>query len=254
MKRISLVSFQGLLLTQDTADALSILETRAMEHKWQVLVCGPPPGSKEGDPLSLVPAGREIWVKLGHKTQLDPQVALNALWGFAVPLGFTPLLRYPLMGESDMVFHFFGPWRALSDRLLSEGRGHLAWPSVCAAAQCDVGQWKGTREQERFCQAQLHRMGRNCGPVDGVFGPRTVATMETLGLAQSNLQKVVEHLANQVPMQQRPFSRKIGYISVPGQTLSLGATGGIRMIRTPQGATLTIEGPGRLIMDVGDTI
>lgn len=253
MGRIQLVSHKGLLLSSDTVQALTALSAKADANKWWVDLFGPRAGEEDGNPLSLIPAGREVHFRFVRSEvgEPDPQVALNALWGHAVPLGFIPWLRYPLVGPDDHIFHYFGPWVTLYDRLLAEGRGHLAWPSVCAAAQGDVGVWKGDKAEERFIQAQLHRIGRNCGPIDGVIGDRTGEAIESLGLARASFPQVVEHLraAESPPLPDNV--RKVGHVAIPGRQLSVTATGSIRVVKTQQGATLTIDGPGRVLVDVG---
>lgn len=250
--RQSLISFRGFLLTKDTAHAIELLEAKAAELQWKVRLIGPTPGSEEGNPMSLIPAGREIHMVL-EQGDSSKQAALNAMWGCAIPLGFTPKCRYPLATDSESnVFHYFGPWRALHDRILSEGRGHLAWPSVCCAAQCDVGQWKGDRTTERLLQAQLHRVGRNCGPIDGVIGPRTAMAIQSLGLGQVSIKGLLDHLYQLEEGKRASSPRQVGYIALPDRQLAISSTGSVKVARTKQGATLTVDGPGRVLLDIGD--
>lgn len=250
MLRQRLMVHKGLSLTGDTVNALKALEEGA--HKlagWRVQYHKPEPA--EDRALSLLPAGREVWLSLVHpEASPTPQRALEALWGFAVPLGFTPLSRYPLMGHGSNVFHFLGPWTPLYDRLLAEGRGHLAWPSVCCAAQVDIGVWQGDKEQARFIQAQLHRVGLNVGPVDGVVGARTTAAIETLGLQRPSLAAVAVSLQQAEPPAHPSSVRGKGHVVIPGKDLSIVAYGGVTAVRTTHGASLDIRGPGRLIVDI----
>ena len=250
--RQSLISFRGYLLTKDTAKAVEALEVRAAETGWRVRLTGPVPGSHEGDPFSLIPAGREVHLTLTQGDSSE-QSSLNALWGCAVPLGFTPWCRYPLVDEDKAhVFHYFGPWRTLHDRLMSEGRGHLAWPSVCCAAQCDVGQWRGDRTAERLLQAQLHRVGRNCGPIDGILGPRTAMAIQSLSLGQVAVSQLLEHLYRLGEERRPPSPHQVGHVALPNRQLTIAAVGGVKVARTKQGAVLTVDGPGRVILDIGD--
>lgn len=249
----SLISFRGLLLTRDTAHAIELLEAKAGEHGWKVRLVGPTPGSCDGDPISLVPAGRQIHMFL-EQGDSSKQAALNALWGFAVPLGFTPECRYPLShNPSAHVFHYFGPWRALHDRLFAEGRGHLAWPSVCCAAQCAVGQWKGFQTLERTVQALLHCAGRNCGPIDGIIGPRTAAAIQSLGLGHlTSLEDLIHNLEQLEPSQQvASNTHQTGHIALPDRQMVVAATGAVKVVKTKQGAILTVDGPGRVVLDIG---
>ena len=43
--RLSLLSYQGILLTKDTALAIELLKAKAGETGWQVKLEGPAPGS-----------------------------------------------------------------------------------------------------------------------------------------------------------------------------------------------------------------
>ena len=249
--RLSLLSYQGILLTKDTALAIELLKAKAGETGWQVKLEGPAPGSEDGNPLSLVPAGREVHLRLSQGDS-SPQASLNALWGCAVPLGFTPWCRYPIAGEPKAnVLHFFGPWRPLYDRLMSEGRGHLAFPSVCCAAQCDVGMWKGEKVLELTLQAQLHRIGRNCGPLDGTIGPRTAQAIQSLSLGNLSLEQIVEQLCGMGAESPQKSTRQVGHIALPNRQLSVVSTGEIKVARTKQGAILTVDGPGRVVLDIG---
>lgn len=255
MYRQHLFSHRTLALTLDTIEAFKRLELVADEKGWLVDINLPDPmvPPSEG-PLSLHPAGRQVQFRLMKPDEdIDTQRSLNAAWGLAVPLGFTPWNRYPIVGTpGEYVFHYFGPWRALYDRLMSEGRGHLAWPSMCCAAQVDVGAWKSLDVDRRFVQAQLHRVGRNSGPVDGVIGPRTTECIDSLGLKNASFQKAAEHLQKMGSPQEDRKRNQVGHVALPGRDLAVSAFGGIKATRTPQGATLTINGPGRVILDVGE--
>jgi hypothetical protein len=170
-----------------------------------------------------------------------------------VPLGFTPWLRYPVVGDHDMMFHFLGPWKLIYERLIAEGRGHLAWPSVCAAAQTDVGTWKGDKTQERSIQAQLHRVGHNAGPINGIMDTVTIAALDAAGLTGVPMADALKRLCempNALPMKSEQ-GRTQGHIVLPGQQMTVMAYGGIRAVRTTQGAALTVDGPGRLVIDIG---
>jgi len=258
MRRQQLVSYMGLVLTVDTVQALKHLQDRAHEvGGWQVKITGPTPGTRDKDLLSLVPAGREVQMTFEREGS-SYEESLYALWGCAVPLGFTPWMRYPVARDDlevidSMTFHFYGEWAMVLDRLLAEGRGHLAWPSLCCAAQVDVGVWQGDHPVERFVQAQLHRVGAGCGPVDGVVSARTLSVLATLGVTQPELDKAAVLLASRSTPTAPPQERLKGHVAMPGCPLTLHAFGGVKAVRTPQGATLTVDGPGRVVMDIGDT-
>lgn len=246
MFRLKLHTYKGLVVAPDVAEMLRQMENKANEGKWRVKYLPPP---VVDGPLSLVPAGREVQF-LFEKPGATPQEALNAAWGCAVPLGFTPKLRYPLVEEEGCrVFHFFGPWAGLYGCLLAEGRGHLAWPSVCCAAQCDVGEWKGDKEEVRFVQTQLHRLGRNCGPIDGVVGPRTAAAIESLALPRVGLAQVAEHLRVAEPTLV-PSQASKGHLLIQGRELVVAGYGGVKAWSMQHGAGIEVTGPGRLVVDV----
>jgi len=252
MYRQKRINYRGIMITKDTAEALSKVEKHASDLGWQFFILGPHPPHPE-DPRSLIPAGREVHFTLRGAKDASEQQEIDAAWGIAVPLGFTPWLRYPQATAGRTIFHYFGPWRYIYERLLAEGRGHLAWPSVCAAAQCDVGAWKGDHADERFAQAQLHRIGRNCGPVDGVVGPRTREAIESLGLTRAAFPQVLEHLRvaeTSTPLSTGP--QQVGHVALPGYPLQVAAFGEVQATQTPQGATLAVSGPGRVVIDIGD--
>jgi len=237
-------------MTPDMAEAILKLEKASGAAKWKLVLSGPKSGTDEGDPLSLAPAGREVRMSLVRNDVKDPQVALHALWGFAVPLGFTPWLRWPVAGSGDQRFFFLGPWKMVGDRLMAEGRGHLAWPSMCASAQADAGVWKGSDSDKRFVQAQLHRLGKNCGPVDGIIAERTLEAIASLGFGQEPFLKVADRLRALETPAPSPAARKTGHLSLPGWNLVLSAFGGVKAVQGNQGAILTVDGPGRLVVDV----
>jgi hypothetical protein len=67
------------------------------------------------------------------------------------------------------------------------------------------------------------------------------------------MEEVARYLmALEPPTTQRTAERKHGFIAVPDTHAVAVSTGKVALMRTPQGYTLTIEGPGRVILDVGD--
>lgn len=273
MKRTELVAFRRTMVTEDVAEAIRRVELRAAALGGvRLVVQGPTPDrfSWEGvkaDPgptecpayASMRPTGRELQmrVQLVDTSVGTPaerrQREVEILWGLAVPCGFTPWTRYPLAGRCDDVFHFLGPWQVLYDSLLGEGRGELAWPSLCAAAQVDVGRWEGDKALERFVQAQLHRLGVVCGQVDGVVGDRTTSALRGLGLMNGGMTfaEAATRLSRMDPPKGRRAERRRGFISVDGHVAAV-ASGKVALVRNPQGYAMAIDGPGRVIIEVGD--
>jgi len=182
-------------------------------------------------------------------------VRLASLWSVVVPLHFTPWDRDPLPSATEHVFHYLGPWQTLYERLIASGLGEHAWVSACIAAQCDVGVWEGDREVERFVQAQLHRIGQNPGPVDGRIGVQTVAAIQALGrkfIQDLNL-LAVELAQEKTGTLTRSGNRSYGHVVIPERELSVAAFGKVRATGTTNGVALTVDGPGRIIIDIGES-
>jgi len=247
MHRTRLMTYKGMIVTPDVAMALQTLEANASNNgKWRVRYVKTPMAVY--DPASLEPAGRFVRFVL-EKNKASEEESLYAAWGFAVPLGFTPKLRDPLLEPGHDVFHYFGPWQAVYGKMLAEGRGHLAWPSVCCAAQVDVGVWGGEQALARFVQAQLHRLGRNCGPIDGVVGQRTAAAIESLALPRGSLDIVAKHLLSvSDPVKKNAVQR--GHLHLPGHKLVVAGHGGVRSWPMDNGAGFEVSGPGRIVVDI----
>lgn len=199
--------------------------------------------------LSLIPAGRAVRLEPVYEDERALSVQLAALWSAAVPLQFTPHDRNPLPGPTQDRFYYLGPWQVLYDNLMAEGRGHLAWTSVCVAAQVDAGRWRGDRELERFVQAQIHRLGLNCGPLDGRVGERTKGVLQSMGLSPAELKTLARDLASRNRTLPSRDERTIGHLVLP-QNFSVTSTGDVKVQRTVNGATLTVDGPGKVIVEV----
>lgn len=246
MHRERIHTFKGLLVTADTAEALRLLEAEASRQGWRVRYLVPE-RPKGHEPLSLLKAGREVHFTF-EKEGAGAESAVFAAWGCAVPLGFTPKLRHPLVEEGCEVYHFFGPWQGVYHKMMAEGRGHLAFSSLCCAAQVDVGEWQGDKVEARFVQAQLHRLGRNPGPVDGVVGQRTAAAIESLNLPRASLTLVAEHLRTASTPPRAPRQR--GHVLIPNSKIVARGFGGVVVWPLDNGAGIQVEGPGRLVVDV----
>lgn len=272
MKRIDLVALRNSVVTPDTAEAIRQVEiragalgdvrliyegTQAADCAWAAVQRTPGP-TECPPPLSMRPTGREVRLRLQFKEfsgtpDLRRRREIEVLWGLAVPCGLIPWMRYPLPGKGDDVFHYLGPWQGLYDSLCGEGRGDLAWPSLCCAAQVDVGKWEGDRIVERFVQAQLHRLGIPCGAVDGIVSERTTEALRALGIKGMRLDEAAAYLATLNPPKAAQEERRHGYVVVPDRPVSVVTNGKIAAVRTPQGYALTIDGPGRVVLDVGES-
>jgi len=262
------VAYRSSVVTPDVAEAMRQLEISAAE--WgglRISYKGTPrtdlnwqadAGPTECPPhLSMRSTGREVLLRVNidiydGPEELRREAEIAVLWGLAIPLRLTPWKRYPTPGAGDDVFHYLGPWQTLHDHLLSEGRGEIAWASVCAAAQVDVGSWQGTKEVERFVQSQLHRLGFPCGPVDGEIGERTVGALRSLGMQGKSLMETARELAKMRDPKRRGSGRRMGNLVLAGDDVSVSAYGDIAVAKTKHGASVTVDGPGRLVVTVGE--
>jgi hypothetical protein len=252
---MKLTRYGVLTVTEDTANSVDLLMRKCKEYKKDFYFEQPKVQSLPE--LSLVPAGRELWFNLLppdkrdflDKTYVD---ALYTLWSLAVPCGFTPHLRNPIPEDliKTQTFYYLGHWQFLYDRLISEGRGDCAWPSVCCAAQCESQSWKGDRLVERSIQSHLHRVGINCGPVDGKIGPRTVEAIKLCGLAGMDLNAMLLLLEKKEIRKAITHDRIIGNIVIPNKELVIHSFGRVKHTLNANGATIIVEGNGRLIVDI----
>jgi len=263
-QRIQLVAHRSAVVAPDVAEALRQVERlAALDPLARIVFKGTSraqvswEGAVEPPRLSLRPAGREVQLKLQLQQDFPSeeqkiQVELATLWGIVVPLGFTPKNRYPNPGPEDDVFHYFGPWQGLYDHLCSEGRGEEAWPSVCAAAQADIGTWEGDRGVERFVQAQLHRLGLHCGPVDGIIGESTQKALAALAMKGQTLEQLADTLGK---FKQPPASkeaRRFCHLITPQEDVQAFAYGKIAATSIKTGYVFTVDGPGKVVLTFGE--
>lgn len=259
---MDLISYRSSGVTEDTRLALVELEKAAVamggvrvaysgvplrECSWEGVGANPGP-LQLPEALSMRPTGREVYLELeGAPNRLE---AVSLLWSLAVPLGFIPWNRYPLPGLHDNVFHYLGPWRMLGDFLHGEGRGEYAWPSICCAAQSQVGTWGGPKAIECKVQMHLHRLGVHCGTLDGMVSERTLTALKALGLGGVPLEECLESLEGMSPPKQSLRDRGTGYVTLGDVKSEAFTTGGLHSLRTPTGYSLTIDGPGKMILQV----
>lgn len=264
----NLVAYRQSLVTPDTAEAMRKLELAAKklgevqiqfkgveaEHSsWEGVQRDPGP---LGHPaiVSMRPTGREVYLGVRfHGAGPDPMRELATLWGLAIPLGFMPWDRYPMPSKTAHVFHYLGPWTRLVSFLHGEGRGELAWPSLCAAAQLEVGTWEGDRPLERMVQMHLHRLGIHCGPVDGIVSENTLQPLRALGMGAMPLTDAVGALAAiKTPVPPKKKERQTGYLSMKGRLPEAFVDGGVQTTLTKQGLAVSVDGPGRLVLLFGE--
>jgi len=261
---VKLISYRSSLFTPDTREALTKLGEASRSYEglslkyrgvpralcsWEGVGEDPGPTGLPA-PLSMRPTGREVYLTVEGAS--DPMQEASALWGMAVPLGFVPWDRYPLPSATSHVFHYLGPWASVGEFLQGEGRGEAAWPSICGAAQCDAGLWGGDRLVERRVQTHLHRLGVHCGPVDGNIGPTTLGALKALGVGNMELTVTEEALGGMKPPRRKAAKRTQGHLVLNDVPMEAFTSGGVHTVRTRSGYSVTVDGPGRLILMVGD--
>ena len=264
-----LVAYRTSQVTEDTAEALRQLELTAAEQggirihfdgapssamSWDAVRNNPGP-TRLPPHLSLRLTGREVYLRVEVlEGSASREAEIAALWALAVPLGFIPWTRYPVPGAGDEVFHYLGPWAALGDFLQGEGRGDQTWPSMCAAAQCEVGTWEGGRAAEHLMQTHLHRLGIHCGPVDGLIGERTLTSLRALGLGGLAMTDAVAALQKMMsPTFEITSVKRAGHFSIEGSLPEAFTAGKVNTIRTQTGYAVAVDGPGRLIFLFGES-
>ena len=271
MTRTQLVPLRGAVVTPDVVERVRLLELR-LHAQWQgraqlhfsgvsehlahgaEVPANPGPTGIVAPEFSMRPTGREVYLRLQPVDGSTGAPWVQALWAVAVPLGFVPWNRHPVDGVGDAVFHVPGVWSGLMESHWAFGYGEKAWSSLCCAAQLDVGRWEGDRFHERLLQANLHRAGYSCGPVDGVVGEHTLAALRQtplagLPVAQAALAAVA--LPDVAPGASSAQGRRTGVLDVPGEDLVTTGYGGVRVARTPRGYAIEVDGPGRVVADFG---
>ena len=274
MTRTGLVPLRGSAVTPDVAERIRLLEVRLQttgggrvrlhfggvppkDATWDGVRRDPGPTGIAVPELSMRPTGREVYLRAtvsGADDFLARAAGVEMLWAAAIPLGFVPWTRHPVPGPCDDVFHVPGPWARLVDAHWVAGEGERAWASMCCAAQVDVGRWEGDRLLERTLQAQLHRVGHPCGPVDGVVGERTAGAMRRTplaGLPVAQAASAATSLPDPTPTDPDATGQRVAVLDGAGDDAVATGHGGVRVSRTPRGYTVHVGGPGRLTVDFG---
>lgn len=264
-----LVAYRNSVVTPEVAEALRKLESAAASHEvkgirivysgvtasnasWVGVNTDPGPTNLPAQ-ISMRPTGREVYLSLQIDGGIsDPMQELALLWGLAIPLGFQPWSRFPVPGDGQKIFHYYGDLAPLVDFFHSEGRGELAWPSLCCAAQSLVGNWGGDKQTERKVQAHLHRLGVHSGPVDGNITEATLASLRTLGFGGLPLLKVLPKIEKLNPPKVQVGDKVGGFLTMTGAKVEGFSSGGVRILRSNAGFAITVQAPGRAIFEFGD--
>jgi hypothetical protein len=242
-------TYQGLCSLEQSLKKLGktlIYEGVSLKQaSWEGVQEDPGPLGFLSPEVSMRPTGREVYLR---RQDGDP----SALWGAAVPLGFVPWDRYPVPSPTSHVFHYVGVWAQLGGYLQGEGLGDWVWPSLCCAAQIEVGTWAGPRLVERSIQTHLHRLGIHCGPINGEITPRVTNAIRALGLSQKTQVEVVGALEGMVLPKEEPKGKEAqGHLVFNGAPIQTYTSGGVYTSPTRQGVAIFVQSPGRLIVDFG---
>jgi hypothetical protein len=252
MKRIGLVEFGTHKITEDTKLAVDLLIKRARNFGWVIDLCDTPITT------DLAPSGREICFEMKHIDgfNTDTQDQINALWGLAIPMGFTPYNRYPLNDSISFMFHYLGCWQPLTDRILAEGRGNHLWSSLVCACLVDIGEWKGNKALVRMIQTQLHRIGYNCGIIDGIVGSRTLKCIQANNLQGLELSEIAEILIKADKKDQASSEKTTkGFVSLPNRQFQVTSYGKVLTVKNNNGVAIESgDTGGRLIIDIGEIL
>jgi hypothetical protein len=246
-------------LHEDTVRAIKVLELEVQRKApaQKLVVSGPKdvvwsyvdehPGPTGCPPIfSMRPSGREVELILeGDGT---PEHRLALLWGIAIPLGWSPWMKYPIPIMGSTIFHFLGKWGLVGEVLAGAGRGEAVWPSICAAAQVEEDTWEGSAKAERKIQSLLLLQGHMVGPVDGVLGPTTMGVLKALGWGSLPLRTILQRLEEMtVPVVSS--GRTVSARLATDAHFSIHTFGSLRARKDVKGATIEVKGVGRLIVD-----
>ena len=251
--RTGLISMRGLKVVPELSEAIRQLEKAlAKVGDVRLKVCAPTITSE----MSV--AGRELELSLVSE-KYEKKECVFILWGCAIPLGFTPMDRYPnLNTETKNIFHFLGEWNVYLSNLMSMGMGEYAWQSVCLAAQFDVGVASTTynNQKVRYIQSQLGRWGLYKGLVNGIMSPDLQTSLATLGIQSLSDEEIIDFLNKGVVSEKTLSKTRTGFLSLPQVPFRVSSYGRVHTNQTKEGVEVVVEGSGRVVLDIslGNTI
>jgi hypothetical protein len=123
---------------------------------------------------------------------------------------------------------------------------------LCSAAQALVDTWGGDKLTERKIQAHLHRLGVHSGPVDGDITEETLAALRSLGFGGTPLLDILPRIEKLRPPKISQREKTHGFLTISGGRVEGFSSGGVRLIRTGAGFTVTVNSPGKAIFEFGD--
>ena len=256
IKRTGLTRYGALTVATDTAFALHALEQKAKEKNIILDIVDAKESCIRNQAQSFYDAGREILIRYSSKNTYNHSVyeKICIVWSLAYPLGFQPYFRHPLPGEGSDIFHFFGIWQPIMERLYAEGSGEYAWSSMWYAAMTDIGKIQDTEYLLFFIQGQLHRLGVNCGPILGKMTDRTKRGLQSLGLYGMSYENIAIELCSREPTSSYTSSTESGYLYLStvslDRDLQVNQSGDIGVVNDPNGIKFNIgKGTGKITID-----
>lgn len=255
IKRTALTRYGALSVSTDTAYALHILEQKAREKNIILDILDASDSVLKNHAQNFYASGRELLIRYSSKNSLNLTVyeKICTVWSLAYPLGFLPYYRHPLPGEGSDLFHFFGTWQPIMERLYSEGSGEYAWSSMWYASMTDIGKIAHDGYLMFLIQGQLHRLGINCGPVNGVLTDRTKKSLQSLGLYGVTYENIAIELCSRDPSTNKIQNNK-GYLYLStasiDREIDINQTGDVGVVNDPNGIKFNIgTGSGRITVD-----
>lgn len=254
-------------VTPDTFDAIRLLRkeflTRYPDLEFSLTL----PTWEPAITTQMKSSGREVGIQVREPAsnplqELTSFPMIPLMWSLAIPLGFIPFNRYPTPGKGSTLFHYLGPWKRLFHNLVQSGYGNMAWVSVSRACALDAGNWDLEKNEpwnkdvrlrglEIFVQAQLHRLGYDVGPLNGIIDQVALNSIKALNLGNTPLQQTAINLANlRTPEEELPTNEPLeGVLHMDG-IRNVQTWGYVSHTLTPQGAYFTAKGPGKILVDV----
>lgn len=226
--------------TNDTKEAIRRMMELAGRAGLQLSIGEPPSGVRH-------PYGRTVSMRVKGDGG-DSVISIG--WSLAIPLGFTPFIRYPMRMDGDDIYHYFGHWRAYYDGLCSRGMGGIAWREFITASLVETGQWSGTKRTERTVQANLAKLGLYFGPIDGMVNEETLSAIEAAGLSGKEITEVSTALEGREVQQEKHRGRSTGYILFQDASVAVSGYGSVSYSKTATGYAVTASGKCRLLVDI----
>jgi len=255
IKRLGLTRYGALTVSTDTAYALHILEQRAREKNIILDILDASESVLKNHAQRFYESGREVLIRYSSKNSLPLSVyeKISLVWSLAYPLGFMPYFRHPLPGEGSDLFHFFGIWQPVMERLYSEGSAEYAWSSMWYAAMTDIGKISDEDYLMYFIQGQLHRLGINCGVINGKLTDRTKKCLLSIGLYGMSYENIAIELSSRDPSNSIS-NKEAGYLYLSTvsleRELQVNQSGDVGVVNDPNGIKFNVgKGNGKIVID-----